>query len=116
MTWFEILAGTLLLLGSFMVLIAAIGLLRLPDVLCRSHAVGKALTLGVSLLLLALFCDLEIRQQGFRVVLILIFQFLTIPISAHLLCRLALRRDIARWKKRPTDRHDRPSAAAERQQ
>ncbi len=106
MSVLEIVAGVLLVAGSFMVFIAAIGLLRLPDVLCRSHAVGKALTLGVSLLLLALFCDLQIQQQSFRVFLILAFQFLTIPISAHLLCRLALRRNIPRYKERPMDRHD----------
>lgn len=102
----EWMAGALILTGSFLVLVATIGLLRLPDVLCRSHAVGKAMTLGVSLLLIALFFIEPVREQGFRILLILIFQFLTIPISAHLLCRLALQKDVARWKKRPMDRHD----------
>jgi len=39
--------------GVILLLISSIGILRLPDVLSRMHAVGKAATLGVSALLIS---------------------------------------------------------------
>ncbi|MEO0904468.1 MAG: monovalent cation/H(+) antiporter subunit G, partial [Pseudomonadota bacterium] len=49
----EILISIFLLLGGFFALIAAIGVLRLPDVLMRMHASTKAGILGSSLILIA---------------------------------------------------------------
>jgi heme/copper-type cytochrome/quinol oxidase subunit 3 len=56
-TMSEILTAILVLSGALLILAAAIGVLRLPDVLCRSHAVAKALTLGIFLMLLGLWVD-----------------------------------------------------------
>jgi len=74
-----------LLLGAALMLTAAIGVVRLPDVLCRSHAVAKALTLGIFLLLMALWLQLEDPRQGLKIILAIFFQVLTIPVSSHLI-------------------------------
>lgn len=50
----ELLTATLVLTGSLLILVAATGLVRLPGVLCRSHAVAKAMTLGIFLMLFGL--------------------------------------------------------------
>jgi hypothetical protein len=48
----ELLAAACLVLGTFLMVVTALGLLRLPDVFCRMHAAGKAGTLGVVLIIL----------------------------------------------------------------
>ena len=78
-----------LLSGSLVVLIGAIGLLRLPDFYTRIHAAGMTDTLGVWLLLLGLAC-----QAGWGMVLIKLamlgaFCLLTSPLSSHALAKAA---------------------------
>jgi multicomponent Na+:H+ antiporter subunit G len=95
----------LLLLGSGLMLIAAIGLLRLPDLLCRSHAVAKALTLGIFLLLLGLWVSLGSERAALKVIAAMLFQMVTIPVASHLVSQQALRKGIPRWHSRPMDDH-----------
>ena len=92
----EILSSILLLAGSGLTLIATIGILRFPDVLCRAHALTKAMTLGIMLLLVALWISLG-REVGLKVLLAIGFQFLTIPISGHLLGLIVLKKKVPRW-------------------
>ncbi|MDZ4789579.1 MAG: monovalent cation/H(+) antiporter subunit G [Blastochloris sp.] len=94
----QILSISLLLTGSFLILLAAIGLIRLPDVYCRAHALGKATTLGVCFLLLALFIELGIELTGLKIFIAICFQLLTIPVSSHLLCLLAYRSNVSPYK------------------
>ncbi len=70
----EILIAILLLAGSVFILIAAIGILRLPDVLCRAHALTKAMTLGIALLLLGLLFALG-GEVGLKILIAIAFQF-----------------------------------------
>jgi len=82
-------AGLLWIAGVF-TLIAAIGVLRLPDVFMRMHAATKAGTVGVisSLLALALyFDDPAIRV---RALLVALFLCITAPIVGHVLSRASL--------------------------
>ena len=90
-------AEILTLLGSLFFLISAIGLLRLPDLFCRIHAPTKAGTLGI--LLLGLGAVLRSLANGdllwLEELAILLFLFLTIPVSAQVLARAARRRGVA---------------------
>ena len=91
----EVIASIALLFGSFLVVVSAIGLIRLPDVYCRMHAAGKAGTLGIVMMLLgtiAIFLDSD-RSVFFRGMLAVFFQFLTTPAATHLLARAAYIRD-----------------------
>jgi multicomponent Na+:H+ antiporter subunit G len=88
----QVITSACLLLGSFIILLSAIGILRLPDALCRSHALGKGMTLGLILVLIGLWIFLGTEEAGIKLPLAVAFQFLTIPVGSHLLARLAWRK------------------------
>ena len=87
----ELIAAACLLLGTFLMAVTALGLLRLPDVFCRMHAAGKAGTLGVVLLILGAVVALAGTPDdvSIRGLLAVVFQFLTTPAATHLLARAA---------------------------
>lgn len=87
----ELLAAACLLLGTFLMVITGLGLLRLPDVFCRMHAAGKAGTLGVVLIILGAVIALAgtPNDVSIRGLLAVVFQFLTTPAATHLLARAA---------------------------
>lgn len=87
----EIVIGTLLLIGSFFALVAAIGIYRLPDVLMRMHASTKAGTLGSSLILIGAAVYFGDAATTTRVITTIVFLMLTAPIAAHMLGRAAAR-------------------------
>jgi len=101
----EMVTALLLIAGSFFMLTAAVGIVRLPDMLCRSHAVAKALTLGIFLMLLAMWVHQGERQTALKILLAIFFQLVTIPIASHLVGLLALQKNLPRWKARPIDDH-----------
>ncbi|MBL9186835.1 MAG: monovalent cation/H(+) antiporter subunit G [Opitutaceae bacterium] len=84
--------------GLVFLTVAAVGLARLPDVYCRCHALGKAFTLGINSLLLGLWCALDEPVVGLKIALVVFFLFVTIPVSTHLLTRLAWRARAPRWR------------------
>jgi multicomponent Na+:H+ antiporter subunit G len=87
----------LLLLGAaFFLLVAAVGVLRLPDSYCRAHALGKAMTLGIILLLLAMGLLID-ELAWWKVGVAVVFQLVTIPMASHLFCLVAYRRRLRRW-------------------
>lgn len=76
-----------------MAVISAIGILRLPDVYTRSHAATKSSTLAVLLSLSGTFIYFW-AAEGFisvRLILGIIFVFLTAPVAGHLITRAAYR-------------------------
>jgi len=86
----EIIVGATLLLGSFLMLVAAFGIVRFPDVFCRMHAAGKAGTMGISLMILSVMLHPpgnEVWSIVLRGALAIFFQFLTTPAATHLLSR-----------------------------
>lgn len=87
--------AALLWIAGIFTLVAAIGLLRFPDVFLRMHAATKAGTVGVisSLLALALyFDDPAIRV---RALLVALFLCVTAPIVGHVLSRASLLAGVA---------------------
>ncbi|WP_296430492.1 monovalent cation/H(+) antiporter subunit G [Yoonia sp.] len=87
----NIIISVFLLLGSFFALIAAIGVLRLPDVLTRMHASTKAGILGSSLILIGGAIYLQETEITVRVIAIILFLMLTSPIGAHMIGRASVR-------------------------
>lgn len=75
----------LLLLGSFFVVIASVGIVRMPDLYTRMHSATKAGTVGLSLLLLALAFAIPEISVISRVLGTILFVFLTAPVAAHIL-------------------------------
>jgi multicomponent Na+:H+ antiporter subunit G len=73
--------------GSLFVLLAAIGLLRMPDLFTRMHPSSKAATLGTVLILIGIAVHFEYGAIAVRAVLICLFLFLTAPVAAHIIAR-----------------------------
>jgi len=94
--WVELLGTLTMLGGTFFVVVAAIGVLRMPDVYCRSHALGKAMTLGIMLLLIGYGLSVP-DASWFKLFVALVFQFVTIPVASHLFCLTAYRKDVKWW-------------------
>ncbi len=85
----EIAASVLILLGAFLALLAGIGLVRLPDVFARMHAATKPATLGLVLICVgAAVTDAELADVA-KLVLVVVLQFLTAPVGAHMVGRAA---------------------------
>src|SRR5574341_1686202 len=87
----EMLVAAFSLLGTFLILMTGIGLIRFPDAYCRMHAAGKAGTLGVVLVVLGATVHFAGTAQDvwMRGLLAVFFQFLTTPAATHLLAQAA---------------------------
>ena len=85
----DIITVILMVFGATLMLIAAIGLVRLPDLFTRMHAATKTSTVGAGSMFLAVavyYGDLGIVSRS---LLVIAFLFLTIPVSAHMIARAA---------------------------
>lgn len=87
----DVIGAVLVICGALLGLLAAIGLLRLPDVLSRMHAATKPQTLGLLVVLTGLAFTLRDWRIGGILLVIAMLQLLTAPISAHLVARTAYR-------------------------
>ncbi|MFU8766868.1 MAG: monovalent cation/H(+) antiporter subunit G [Candidatus Methanoperedens sp.] len=95
------LVTALLAIGAFLMLTAAIGMIRFPDVYSRMHASGKCDTLGLSLMLGGLILY-QIIDQGFdlvsvKMLFIIFFVLFTGPIAIHSLFRAAIKSGHEMW-------------------
>ncbi len=95
--WGEAVVSCLVILGSTFVLLGAVGLIRLPDTLSRLHAPTKACTLGIGALLLASGVYFSLGSDGIslREAAVLVFLFMTAPVTAQLLAKAALHRRLS---------------------
>lgn len=88
----------LMILGTFFILVAAIGFVRMPDIIMRLHALTKASTLGAACSLVAVAFYFGETAITVRAVLVILFLFLTAPIAAHVISRSAYRSNVPLWK------------------
>lgn len=95
MTISQVITIALVGTGTFFVLVAAFGLLRLKDVLMRMHASSKASTLGAICTLAAVAVHFGDAAVTARVVLICLFLLVTAPVAAHAIARGAYRRGVS---------------------
>ena len=85
-------SNTLVAIGVVFLVVSAIGLLRLPGLYTRAHAVAKSETLG----LLLVFGGLLLRPEldlggGVRLALVFVFSAIANPTAVHALVRAAHR-------------------------
>jgi multicomponent Na+:H+ antiporter subunit G len=85
-------------IGAFFVFVAALGVLRLPDVYMRISAASKASTLGVSALLTGTALYFGDAPTLFRVGAILLFIALTVPVGGHMIGRAGYVSGSPLWK------------------
>ncbi|MFA9461883.1 Na+/H+ antiporter subunit G [Thiohalorhabdus methylotrophus] len=87
----ELTVAFFLLVGAVFALIGSIGLARLPDFYARLHGPTKATTLGVGGMLVASMIHFSaVGGWSFHELLVILFLFLTAPVSAHLMAKAAL--------------------------
>lgn len=85
-------AGLILIaVGAVMSLTTGIGLIRLPDIFARQHAAAKPQMLGLLLTVLGVGMRLRATPEWSMLLLVVFFQMLTVPVSAHLVTRAARR-------------------------
>lgn len=83
----EIIAILFLLGGAFFFFVGTTGLIRMPDVFCRMHATTKCDTLGAGLILVGLMIFNGFSMISLKLLLILIFIWLTNPTAAHIIAK-----------------------------
>lgn len=83
----ELIGGILALTGSVFLFLAALGLLRMPDLYDRMQAGTKATTLGTILF----FLGLAFAEPGWagKSSLLILFVLFSNPLSSHALARAA---------------------------
>ena len=81
----------LLAVGGLFSLLAAVGILVMPDIYTRMQAASKAVTLGATSIILA--AALHFQEAGVvaRCLLVCVFLVVTIPVASHLIARAAYR-------------------------
>ncbi len=88
----------LMVSGSVFMLLAAVGVLRMPDLYTRMHAATKVGTIGVIGVMLAVavhFAELGIVTRS---ILIILFFLITAPVAAHMIGRSAYFSRTPMWK------------------
>jgi multicomponent K+:H+ antiporter subunit G len=91
----EALLSFLVLAGGAFTLIGSLSLVRLQDFYTRLHGPTKATTLGVGSLLVASSVFFSLTDgMSLHEILVTLFLFITAPISAHLLAKVALHQSL----------------------
>lgn len=85
-----VLSAIFLLLGAMVLLISALGMHVFPDALSRQHAATMAATLGVILSSLGAMIYLAQWSIAIRLLLIIVFMLVTVPLASHALARAAV--------------------------
>jgi multicomponent Na+:H+ antiporter subunit G len=90
-------------LGAVFVLLASIGLVRMPDTYLRISVTTKAATLGIGLILISAAFYFKEASVTTRVLAIILFIILTAPVGAHLIGRASYFIGVKMWHKSVID-------------
>jgi multicomponent Na+:H+ antiporter subunit G len=103
------------ILGTGLVVVAGIGIVRMPDLPTRMHASSKAGTLGAILLLVGVAIAYMDTAVVWRVVLIVLFLSLTAPVAAHMIARAGYRSGVPLTRETVIDEYRDACASPEEQ-
>ncbi|UMG91842.1 monovalent cation/H(+) antiporter subunit G [Nocardioides sp. TF02-7] len=93
----EWIGAVLMVTGGLLSVVAAVGMLRLPDVAARLQAATKPQTLGLMLIVVGAAPFLDAWSAIGMLVLLVTFQLVTAPVLAQLVARSAYR--AGAWRK-----------------
>ena len=82
-------ATVAVILGVILCVLSAVGVMRMPDVYIRLQVASKASSLGVALLMLGVALHFNELSVTVRALLVVVFLFLTAPVTAHVIGRAA---------------------------
>ncbi len=94
----KILSEVLMLIGAVFMLIAALGVLRLPDLFMRMHSNAKSATLGVFFMMMGLSIHFGNLSIFIRALSIVLFFMITAPVAAQTIARAAYFSGVPYWK------------------
>ncbi len=85
--------------GVLFIVVTAIGLFRLPDLYTRAHAASKSATLGVMCVLIGVFLHFWLIEGHFnaRILLGILFIFITGPVGGHIMSRSSYIAGVKPW-------------------
>ena len=96
----EVLSVIFILAGLFFLIVAAIGVIRLPDVFTRSHAVSLTDSLGAFFMLTGLAIYEGLSMNAFKILAVLALLYLQNPVIAHATLRAAIRAGLKPWERK----------------
>jgi multicomponent Na+:H+ antiporter subunit G len=94
----DVVSLILMLLGAFFMFVAAVGIVRMPDLFLRMSATSKSATLGAACMLLAAAVHFNSFGITTRAVATIAFLFLTAPVAAHRIGRAAYFLGVPLWQ------------------
>lgn len=92
-------ALVMIVIGLLFLFVAAVGMVRLPDVFTRSHAVSLTDSLGALFLLSGLALYQGFSTNLVKIVIVLILLYLLNPVITHATIRSALRSGLKPWSR-----------------
>lgn len=95
----SVLAIAIISVGLFFLLVAAIGMIRLPDVFSRAHALGLTDALGSFCLLVGLAIHEGFSLNALKILVVLALLYMLNPVISHATIRAALRSGLKPWEK-----------------
>ena len=87
----DLLSWACFLAGGFFAITGGIGVLRFPDVFTRLHASGMTDTMGAGLILTGLMLQVSPSLVTVKLLLILLFLWMTSPVATHAVAHAALK-------------------------
>jgi multicomponent Na+:H+ antiporter subunit G len=99
----EILTAGFMIVGSFFILIAALGTVRFPDLYTRMHAASKSISLGIGCMLIGPILYFSTVNIILKAVAAVLFIFLTMPVASHMISRVAYKRKVGIYEKTLVD-------------
>jgi len=94
----DVISAALIVIGGAFMLLAGVGILRMPDLFMRMQAATKAATLGAGCMLLAVAVHFGELTVVARALLVIAFVLLTAPVAAHMIARAAYSVGTPLWK------------------
>ena len=86
----DVLGWAFIVTGGLALVVAGIGVLRMPEFFTRLHAAGIADTGGVLFIVLGLMTQCESWLTAVKLALILVFMMFTSPTATHAIAKAAL--------------------------
>ena len=94
----DVISLILMLIGAFFMCVAAVGVVRMPDLFLRMSATAKSATLGAACVFLAAAVHFNDFGIATRAVATIAFLFLTAPVAAHRIGRAAYFKGVPLWE------------------
>lgn len=94
----NVIAAALMFIGTSFLLLAAVGLTRMPDLYTRLQTTTKAATLGVGCVVLAVAVHFGELGVATRAAAVIVFVLLTAPVAAHMIGRAAYLIGVEQWE------------------